>query len=106
MLIDEGNMSKNSIVSAEIAGSRKTAYIKFNELSQENELDWDYIGMDNPAVYFSEKEAVDIARSCRAFPHIKNVTIVQPLANDEFYILDYTSDEVKYRREKSPYSSK
>lgn len=62
--------------------------------------------MNSPVAYFSEKEAIDIARSCQGLPHIRNVTIVQLLANDEFYVLDYTSDEIKYHLVKRPYSSK
>lgn len=95
-------MNENTIVQAKISGSRKMLYKKFDEFKKKYTVDWDYRGTNNPDVYFTENEAIEHAKSCQGISYITDIEVIQPLANDELYILDYKSDEIKYHLKKAP----
>lgn len=95
-------MVKNSIVCAEICDSRKTLYKRFDEEKQKTFLDWDYKGLSNSDIYFTEDEAIVLAKSYKGVSHIKNLQVIQPLPNGDWYILDYINDEIKYHLKKAP----
>lgn len=97
-------MVKNSVIRAEFCGAFKTLYRRFDDDKQKTFLDWDYKGLNNPNIYFTEDEAIALAKSYKGISHIKNIQVIQPLHNGDWYILDYINDEIKYHLKKAPTS--
>lgn len=96
-------MDENTIICAECFGVIKTLYKRFDEKKQKTYFDWDYKGLESDDIYFTETEAIEIARSYKADTrHLKNIQVIQPLVNDEYLIIDYTKDKIEYHLKKAP----
>lgn len=86
----------NCLISSEYAGNRQILSRTFDEKEGVFYWDWGFFGLDNPNIYFTEKEAIEIAKSYLGQSNRKNIQIINPLPNNEYYIIDFKSDEIKY----------
>lgn len=93
---------KNCLIRSEYAGNIQTLSRTFDEKEGVFYRDWGFFGIDNPNIYFTEKEAIEIAKSYSGQSSRKNIEVIQPLANNEYYLIDYKSDEIKYFLKKAP----
>lgn len=96
-------MEKNSIIYAKVCGLEKTLFRDFlDEDRKEFVLSWDFKGLSNPDIYFTEEEAISLARSYQTSSHINKLQIIQPLPNGQWYVLDYSDNEIKYNLHEAP----
>lgn len=96
-------MDKNSIVIANRFGIRVILGIKFNKDSNKFEKVWDLYGLDNDSIYFTEEDAIKFAKYYQSFPSYKDIRVIQPLVNDEYFVVDYSGDEITYQLKKQPF---
>lgn len=92
-------MGENTIVRAEICGVRKTLYVKYDE--DRKIYEWDFKGLDCAEIFFTEEKAISLAKEFLGQPGIKNIKVIQPLADDNYFEIDFTKDEPEYHLKKN-----
>lgn len=71
----------------------------FDELRNANVYEWTY-GYTEKS-WLTEEKAISLAKEFLGQPGIKNIKVIQPLADDNYFEIDFTKDEPEYHLKKN-----